>query len=149
MVGPHDHLGALPGREGGFLATLLRFAFGNLVADFVHRLPGAGDVFFRSEILETLLLGEFDVDADAVGVFSGLSDEFVRGFRDGLEMDIASEVMDLAERPGDSHHLLHGEVGAAHDSRTEEEAFDVIAFVEIESQRDDLFGGEACPADVT
>lgn len=148
MVGPHDHLGALPGREGGFLATLLGFAFGNLVTDFVHRLSGAGDVFFRSEILEALLLGEFDVDADAVGVFSGLSDEFVRGFRDGLEMDIASEVMDLAERPGDLYHLLHSEVGAAHDSRTEEEAFDVIAFVEIESQRDDLLGGEACPADV-
>lgn len=114
----------------------------------MHRFLGAGDVFFWSEILETLLLRELDIDTDAVGVFSSLGDEFVRGFWDGLEMDIASEVMVFAERPRDLHHLLHGEVGAAHDSRTEEEAFDVIAFVEIESQRNDLLDGEACPADV-
>ena len=151
-IGADEHLGALAGGEGrGFGGVGFAF-FGMALVDFLpdmaHGLFGAEEVFFGGEGVEALLGGEFDVDADAVGVLAGEGDERLRGFGDGFEVDVASKMMDLAQFTGDVDDEFHGMVGAADDAAAEEEAFDVIAFVEVEGELDDFVGGEAGAGDV-
>lgn len=141
-------MGGLAVSEFWFFAALLGFGFGDFDADVLHGFAGASDVFFGGKMVEGFLLGELDVDGDAVGVFPGFRDEVVGCLGDGFEMDVAAEVVDFAEGFGDLDDLLHGEVSAADDAGAEEEPFDVVPFVEIEGESDDFFGGEASTADV-
>ena len=97
----------------------------------MHGFAGAGDVLFGGEVGEVYLAGELDVDGDAVGIFSGFGDEVIGCFGDGLEVDVAAEVVDFAEGLGDLDDLLHGEVCAADDAGAEEEALDVVPLVEV------------------
>ena len=68
----------------------------------MHGLLRVGEVLFRCEAVKALLRGQLDVDADAVGVASGLVYEGLRGLGDGFEMDVTAEVMHLAKLPRDS-----------------------------------------------
>lgn len=126
--------------------------FGMALVDFApdmaHGLFGAEEVFFGGECVEALLGGEFDVDADAVGVLTGEGDEGLGGFGNGFEMDVASEMVLLAQFACDIDDEFHGVVGAADDAAAEEEAFDVVALVEVEGELDDFVGGEAGAGDV-
>lgn len=151
VVGADDHLGGLAGGGEGFGLVLAGdgfvaarfFVFLDAHSDAAHGLTSTAEVFLGGEGFEAFLGGEFDVDADAVGVKAGLVDEFLRGFGDGLEVDVAAEVMVLAQGAGDLVDLLHGVVGIADDAGAEEEAFDVVAFVEVEGELDDFLWGEA------
>ena len=69
------------------------------------------------------------------------------GKGNALEMNIPIEALP-AQHLGASHQALHGLVGAADDTRAQEEAFDIVASVKLDGQRDDLFGGECSPGDV-
>ena len=152
VVRADDHLRALAGGKGGCfdpraVDDLSRGFFGlqafvDALADAVHGLLCVREVLFRRESVEALLRGQFDVDADAIGVASGLVDERLRGLGDGFEMDVTAEVMHLAELPRDLDDLLHGVVRAAHDAAAEEEALDVVALVEVERELHDLLRRE-------
>ena len=63
-------------------------------------------------------------------------------------MDVAAEVVLFAEGACDGDDLFHGVVCIADDAGAEEEAFDVVAFVEVEGEFDDFVGGEGGAADV-
>ncbi len=153
FIGAHDHLGALAGgKDGRFgpwcVANLARFfACGDrlfdLRADAAHGLLGVRQILFRSQLVQALLRGQLNIDADAVRVAPGFFDELLRGFRDGFEMDVTPEVMHLAQLAGDLDDLLHGEVRAAHDAAAEEEAFDVVPLVEIQRELHDFLRREA------
>jgi hypothetical protein len=91
---------------------------------------------------------EFDVDRDTVRVQPGLVDEFGIGVGDRLEVDVSAEMMVLAQRPRDLDHLLHRVVRRCDDARGEEQALDIIAFVEGDGEIDDFLRREAGAADV-
>lgn len=142
VVGSDNHLGGLTGGgEGfgfggagdGFVAAGF-FVFFDSHSDAAHGLTRAAEVLFGGESGETFLSGELDVDADAVGVFASLVDELLGGFGDGFEVDVAAEVMVFAQGAGNLVDLLHGVVGVANDAGAEEEAFDVVTLVEVESE---------------
>lgn len=143
-----DHLRALSCRRK---ALRFRLRLGAaIVLGFVQLQPqpahGAADrahVFFRRELLQARLLGHLDIDGETVGIFAGLRDQRVVGLRNGLEMDVAAEVMLLAQFSRDADHLLHGVVGAANDAGGKKQSLDVIAPVEVERQLDHLVDGEA------
>src|SRR4029453_15259302 len=64
------------------------------------------------------------------------------GVGNSLEVNVAPEIMVLAQAPRDLDHLLHRVVRRADDARREEEALDVVPLVESERELDDLFGRE-------
>src|SRR3954454_13089718 len=55
-----------------------------------------------SEFCQTLFLGQFDVDAETVGISAGLRDQGVVGLGNGLEMNVATEVMLQAQLARDA-----------------------------------------------
>ncbi len=57
-------------------------------------------------------------------------------------MDVATEVVDVAQLFGDSHKLLHCVIGRLNDARTEEQTLNVIAAIEVEGQGDHFVNGE-------
>ena len=91
---------------------------------------------------------ELDIGGESVGVEAGCFDEGLSAAGDGFEMDVAVEEVCEAEGSRDLDELLHGVVGRLDDAGGEEETFDVVALVEVESKLDDFFGGEAGAADV-
>ena len=153
VVRADDHLRALAGgKDGRFDSRAVhdlprlffcREVFVDALADAVHGLLRVREVLFRREAVEALLRGQLDVDADAVGVAPGLVDEGLRGLGDSLQMDVAAEVMHLAELSRDLDDLLHRVIRAAHNATAEEEALDVVALVEVECELHDLLGGKA------
>lgn len=149
-IGADDDLGAL---SGGVAQLFVAVAFPvrgilEFVADAAHGLFGASEILFRGEDVEALLFGQFEVDADAVGVTRGFLDERGRGFGDRLEMDVAPEIVNLAERFRDGDDALHRVVRVARDAGTEEEPLDVVPLVEIEGEIDGFLHGEGGAAHV-
>ena len=150
VVSADNHLGGLAGGGEGFglvggrdvfVATGF-FVFLNTLTNAAHGLAGAAEVFFGSEGGKAFLCRKFDVDTNTVSIFSGLVDEFLRGFRNGFEVDVAAEMMVFAKGARDLVDLLHGVIGIANNTGAEEEAFDVVALVEVEGELDDFLGSE-------
>ena len=56
----------------------------------------------------------------------------------GFEVDVAAELVDLAQGLGDGNKLLHGVVGRLDDAGGEKETLNIVAFVKVDSQSDDL-----------
>ena len=127
-------------------AALVRLI--KLGADAPHRVAGAVDVFLGGEEIEGFLGRQLEVDADAVGVTRGDLDELRRGFRDGFQMDVAAEIVGLAQGAGDGYDHFHGVVGVADDAGAEEQPLDVVPFVEIEREFHHLLRRERGAADV-
>ena len=152
VVGSDNHLGRLAGGGEGFglvgsgdvFVAARFFVFFDAKTNAAHGLAGAAEVFFGGEGGETFLCRKLDVDTNTVSIFSGLVDEFLGGFGDGFEVDVATEVMVFAQGAGDLVDLLHGVVGIADDAGAEEEAFDVVALVEVEGELDHFLRGKAC-----
>ena len=82
-----------------------------LGGDLAHRGLDDGGLFLGGELDEVALGGELDVGGEAVGVEAGLGDKFGVAAGDGLEVDVATELVDLPEGLGDGDELLHGVVG--------------------------------------
>ena len=105
-------------------------------------------VLLGRELLQAGLGGHLDVDAEPVGIPAGPAQQLVAGIRDGLEVDVAAEVMHLAQRLRHPHHLFHRVVGALDDPAAEEQALDGVAAVEVQRQPHDLLDAEARPRHV-
>jgi len=92
IVGADDHLRALPSRGETRGA---RFVEHGLFAgvDGLHGLLDGDDLFFRRQGVQAGLGGQFDVHAQPVGVAPGFGDKRRVGVGNGLEVDIAAEVM--------------------------------------------------------
>jgi hypothetical protein len=151
-IGSNEHLGALTGGEGrrfwGVGSTFFGMALLDFFADVAHGHFGSGEAFFRGERVEALLTGEFDVDANPVGVTSGEGDEFGGCLRDGFKVNVAAKMVVLAEFSSDLDDQFHGVVGAADDAAAQEEALDVVAFVKVEGELHDFIRSEAGSSDV-
>jgi hypothetical protein len=63
-------------------------------------------------------------------------------------MDVAAEVMLLAQFSRDAHYLLHGVVGAADDAGGEKQSLDVVAAIEVDRELHHLVDREAGPLHV-
>ena len=139
-----------PGAKSGRFAALASLAFAAVdsVANAAHRRLDVREILLRRQLLERDLRRQLDVDADAIRPPARLLDQRRRSFRDGLQMDVATEPMLGAQRPRDGNHLLHGVVRIADDARAEEQSFDVISPVKIEREADDFLRREACPLHV-
>ena len=149
--GSDDHLGGLAGGgESWCFAGTLAVLVGLVLTggDLGHGGLDDGGPFLGGELDEVSLGGEFDIGGEAVGEEAGLIDEQLRRAGDGLEVDVTAELVDLAKLARDGDELLHGVVGRLDDAGGEEEAFDVVALVEVEGEVDDFFGGEAGALDV-
>jgi len=75
-------------------------------------------------------------------------DQLGIGVGNGLEMDVAAEVMILAQRPRDLDHLFHRIVGRPDDPRGQEQPLDIVALVEGDGEVHHFLRGEAGTADV-
>jgi len=60
-------------------------------------------------------------------------------------MDVAAEVVLLAQCAGDAHHLFHGVVGAADDAGGEKQALDIVAAIEVDGELHHFIHREARP----
>lgn len=129
--------------------VLFRFRFApifvlfDFVANPAHGLLGTLDVFFGREFIQRLLVWQLDVDGNPVGVASGLFDNFLTGFGNGFEMDVAAKVVIFAELSSNFDNALHREIRIANDTGAEKKPFNVIAFVKFERQRNDFIDGES------
>ncbi len=101
-------------------------------------------VLLRRELFHVRRRRQLDVHRNAVRILSCLFDEFLRRTRDRFEMNVALELMILAQGARDLHDLLHGEVRRADDAGGKEQAFDVIAPVKIERQLHHFLYREPC-----
>jgi hypothetical protein len=101
-----------------------------------HRQLDGVDAFFGRQLVDAGLGRQLDVDAEAVGVPAGGGDQRGIGVGNGLEVDVAAEVVHFAQQAGDMHQLLHRVVGRTDDAGTEEQAVDVVAQVKIDRQLD-------------
>src|SRR5690606_38057425 len=66
----------------------------------------------------------------------------------GLDMDIAIEVVLGTQGPGHAYQLFHGRIGIPEDAGAEKQAFDEIAPVEVQGERDHFLYGKAGALDV-
>ena len=99
--------------------------------------------FLRRQPRQARFARQLDVDADAIGIATGLREQLGTRIRNRLEMDVAAEIVLLTQRAGDAHELLHRVVGIANHAGAEKQAFDVVAAVEVERQLHHLFDAEA------
>ena len=58
-------------------------------------------------------------------------------------MNVTAEQLFGTQKFRNADELLHGVIGALDDAGAEEEAFDVVALVELSREEDDFFGSEA------
>ncbi|MNN09096.1 hypothetical protein D3C81_1219700 [compost metagenome] len=115
------------------------------MVDDRHGLTDGVRVFLRCQALEAGISRQLDVDAQAVGQAPGFLDQQRVGIRYGLEVDVAAEVVLVAQQPCHTDQLFHGVVGRADDARTEKQAADAVAPVEVEGQAHDFLWGKARP----
>src|ERR1700761_2730437 len=91
---------------------------------------------------------QLNVGAEPVRVGSGSFQQRRRGAGNRFEMNIAAERMIFAQCSSNRDELFHCVVGRLHNSRTEEEAFDVVPAVEVEGELHDFRWSKPCAADV-
>lgn len=116
--------------------------------DHAHGLANGMCLLFRGQALEAGVGGQFDVDAEAVGQAPGFLDQQRVGVGDGLQVNVATEVVFLAQQARHTDQLFHGVVGRADDARAEKQAADAVAPVEIQGQAHHFLGAEARTRDV-
>ncbi len=146
-VGADDHLRALAGRREGRRLRLFGF-FVQLAPDRAHRQLDRVNAFFGREAGHAVVGWQLDVHRQAVGPTASLLDQERIGVGNGLEVDVAAELVHLAQLARDRHQLLHRVVGRLDDARAEEQAVDVVAQVKILGQLDHLVDREARPRHV-
>ena len=113
--------------------------------DLAHGAQDARLALLGGQQLEGGLGGQLDVDAHPVAQKAQAGNEAAVAAGDGFGMDIPGEAVFLAENVKGFDHLFGGLVGGAVDGRAEEQAFDVIAAVEVHGELGQLAGGEGGP----
>ncbi|MDT0633428.1 hypothetical protein RM532_00510 [Salinisphaera sp. W335] len=104
------------------------------LANAGHRQLDGAVVLFRRQIGQRLLRGQLDVDAQSVGEAPGVGQQVAIGVGNGLEVDVAAEVMILAQAAGHLDQLRHGVVGGADHPGAQEQPLDIVALVEVQRQ---------------
>ncbi|MNK71998.1 hypothetical protein D3C87_914640 [compost metagenome] len=141
VVGADNQLCALPGRGELRRARFVQHGL-HASVDGVHRLFDRSDVLLRRQHLQAGIGGQFDIDAQAIGVAASLFNQCRIGFGNGLEMDVPAKLMLFTQQLRHPHQLLHGVVRRTNDAGTEKQPADAVTPVEIHGQRHDFLGGE-------
>ena len=131
----------MPGRRESGRARFFRFLI-ELAADGAHGQLDRVHAFFRRQFLHAVLRRQFDIHAEPVGVAARLRDQGRVGVGDGFQMDIAAELVYLAQLARHLHQLLHRVVGRPDDAGTEEQTVDVITQVKVARQLDHFGHGK-------
>jgi hypothetical protein len=130
--------GANTGSFSAFASSCFRSV--DPLLDSAHGGAGSLHVLFRRELSESRGCGKFDVQADAIGPTTSFLNQGGRRFGDRLQVNVTAELMTHPQRARDRDDLLHGVIRIANDSRTEEQAFDVIAPIKLERQTHHFLG---------
>ena len=135
--GSYDHLRALTrrGETRGIpkLLPLLGAAQDPLL-DEAHRGEDALVALVGSQRAQTLLIGNLDVDAQAVGIAPRLIHQLLAASRYALHVDVAIEAVHGAQVFDHPYQPLHRVIGIAHHPRAEEKPLDVVAAIELDRQ---------------
>ena len=115
-------------------ARTLLGALEHPLLDVAHRAVDAFVILVGGQQLQVAFGRDFDVDAHAVGVASGLGHQFAAGTGNALQMDVPVETVHRAQVAGHADHALHRIVGIADDARREEKPLDVVAAIELDGQ---------------
>ena len=107
-------------------------ALEHTLLDITHRREDALKILVRRQHLEALLVGDFDVHAQTVGVEAGLVHQSLACPRDALQMDISVEMMHRPEVFGHTDHPLHRIIRITHDARREEQTLDVVPAIKLD-----------------
>ena len=150
-VGTDDHLGRLAGRgelrrRAVSLPRVARVHDRRLGVG--HRALDPANVLLGRQPLEPPDGRQLDIDRHAIGVEPGLVDQLGIGVGDRLQVDVAAEVVVLAQAPRDLDQLLHRIVRRLDDARGEEQALDIVAAIKAEGERHHFLRGEAGASDV-
>ena len=135
--GSYDHLRALTrrGETRGIpkLLPLLGAAQDPLL-DEAHRGEDALVALVGSQRAQTLLIGNLDVDAQAVGIAPRLIHQLLAASRYALHVDVAIEAVHGAQVFDHPYQPLHRVIGIAHHPRAEEKPLDVVAAIKLDGQ---------------
>jgi hypothetical protein len=115
------------------------------LAQLGHGALDEGQFLFGRELVEVSLRGELDVGTQAIRVQTRLLKQARRGAGDGFQMDVAVVLVNVAQAPRDLDELLHRVVRRLNHAAAEEQAFDVVALVELDREIDDLVDRKARP----
>ena len=150
-VRPDDHLGRLPGgrelRRRAVAASRIA-RVGDRGFEPAHRPLDLRRRLVGGEPREPGLGRQFDVDRHPVGQPPRALEQRRIGLGDHLEVDIAAEIVALAQDPCGLDQLLHRVVGRLDDAGGEEQPLDVVAAVEREGELGDFLRGEPRALDV-
>ena len=105
-------------------------------------------VLLGCQCLERFLFGNLNVDAHAVGIAASLLQQFLRGTRDGLQVDVAVEAVNGAKVAHNSCQAFHRIVRIAHYPTRQEQSFDVVATIELHGDFLEFGDGERGTLDV-
>ena len=115
-------------------ARTLLGALEHPLLDVAHRAVDAFVILVGSQQLQVAFGRDFDVDAHAVGVASGLGHQFAAGTGNAFQMDISVETMDSAEVLGNAHQTFHRVIGITHHPTAQEKPFDIVAAIELHGE---------------
>ena len=135
--GPHDELGALAGGgKPGSVAVLHQLPLVLLegVLDLPHRAENSRLGLVGGQGLQSLLRGQFYVDAESVRQQAQLLHQLRGGAGDGLGVDITVEAVLVAQNGEAADHPLGGVVRIFQHPGGEEQPLDVVAAVELDGQ---------------
>lgn len=142
---PNNHLGALSCRSEGWgldVFPSIGLCFFYSFFDSMHRRMRVIEILLWRQTTECVLRRQFNIDANAISPSSRFLNQLGRRLRDRFKMDVTAELMRFAQRPRDRHDLFHRVIGIANNARAQEQAFDVIATIEIERQLDHFHHSE-------
>ena len=144
-AGPDDHLRGLPGRgkprRPAAQAERLR-AQRRFPRDLPHRRKDGCPLFVGGQAVQAVFAGQLHVDAHTVGQQPQRVHQFRRSAGDGLGVDIALELMLIAQDMDRPDHLLHRIIRAFDHPAGQEQPLDKIAAVKLDRQLRQLAGGE-------
>lgn len=119
--------------HGGRVSAVPKFVSGDRTANLFDPAQGTqqffDEGFVRREFGETFGVGRFEVDRDAVGQLHGAIDLVLLGAWHDLEMDVAFEVMPVAQDVGGVEQFILCADSARRDAGTEEDALGESALI--------------------
>ena len=104
-------------------------------------------MFFRRELIESVLSGKLHIDAETIGPLPGFVDQLMGCLRNRLQVDVALKPIFGPQRLRGADQVLHRIVAVLDYAGAEKEAFYIVSPVEVHRDPDDFFYIKAGPAD--